>query len=189
MISQYPWFLSEQFWWLNFGALLFSFKINLITMIDRSMTMKSLVWLWTLCRGWICKWFSMAPRFRWRSRYIWGKKVKSLEKSFTYPSCAQGSEPDERFYFHAPVSHCDKVDFKAEKRISHQNCSRYIWVKKLKIIIIEFYKIFNILQAPWLVKKQPLIAPINLWKIEVCVIKVTDCTFYRFTNVINVSRC
>ena len=44
-------------------------------------------------------------------------------KSFTYPSCAQGSEPDERFYFHAPVSHCDKVNFKAEQRISHQNCS------------------------------------------------------------------
>ena len=34
-----------------------------------------------------------------------------------------------------------------------------------------------------MVKKQPLIAPINPWKIEVCVIKVTDCTLYRFTNV------
>ena len=61
--------------------------------------------------------------------------------------------------------------------------------EKLKIIIIEFYKIVKILRAPWLVKKQPLIAPINPWKIEVCVIKVTDGTFYRFTNLVNVSRC
>ena len=61
--------------------------------------------------------------------------------------------------------------------------------EKLKIIIIEFYKIVKILRAPWLVKKKPLIAPINPWKIEVCVIKVTDGTFYRFTNLVNVSRC
>ena len=66
---------------------------------------------------------------------------------------------------------------------------RYIWMKKLKIIIIEVYKIVKILRAPWLVKKQPLMAPINPWKIEVCVIKVTDSTFYQFTNVVNVSRC
>ena len=66
---------------------------------------------------------------------------------------------------------------------------RYIWMKKLKIIIIEFYKIVKILRAPWLVKKQPLMAPINPWKIEVCVIKVTDSVFYQFTNVVNVSRC
>ena len=85
-----------------------NFKIG---MTDRSMKIKSLVWLWTLCTGWICKWFSMALRFRWRSRYI--------------------------------------------------------WVKKLKIIIIKFYKIVKILRAPWLVKKQSLIAPVNLWKIEV----------------------
>ena len=112
-------------------ALLLSSKINLITRNERSMKIKSLVWLWTLCTGWIL--ISMALRFRWRLRYI--------------------------------------------------------WVKKLKIVIIEFYKIVKILRAPWLVKKQPLIAPINPWKLEVCVIKVTDCTFYRFTNVVKVSRC
>ena len=112
-------------------ALLFSSKINLITTNERSMKIKSLVWLWTLCTGWIL--ISMVLRFRWRLRYI--------------------------------------------------------WVKKLKIIIIEFYKIVKILRAPWLVKKQPLMAPINPWKLEVCVIKVIDCTFYRFTNVVNVSRC
>ena len=112
-------------------ALLLSSKINLITRNERSMKIKSLVWLWTLCTGWIL--ISMVLRFRWRLRYI--------------------------------------------------------WVKKLKIVIIEFYKIVKILRAPWLVKKQPLIAPINPWKLEVCVIKVTDCTFYRFTNVVKVSRC
>ena len=83
-------------WTILVTDALFSFKINLITMTDRSMKIKSLVWLWTLCTGWICKWFSMALRFRWRSRYI--------------------------------------------------------WVKKLKIIIIKFYKIVKILRAPWLVK-------------------------------------
>ena len=41
----------------------FCFKINLITMTDRSMKIKSLVWLWTLCTGWICKWFSKAFNF------------------------------------------------------------------------------------------------------------------------------
>ena len=102
-------------------------------MIDRSMKIKLLVWLWTLCTVWICKWFSIALRFRWRLRYI--------------------------------------------------------WVKKLKIIIIKFSKIIKILRAPLLVKKQPLIAPINPWKIEVYVIKVTDHVLYRFTSVVNVSRC
>ena len=114
-------------------ALLFSSKINLITMIDRSMKIKLLVWLSTLRTGWICKWFFIALRFRWRLRYI--------------------------------------------------------WVKKFKIIIIKFSKIIKILRAPWLVKKQPLIAPINPWKIEVYVIKVTDHVLYRFTSVVNVSRC
>ena len=112
-------------------ALLFSSKTNPITTNERSMKIKSLVWLWTLCKGWIL--ISMVLCFRWRLRYI--------------------------------------------------------WVKNLKIIIIEFYKIVKILRAPWLVKKQPLIAPINPWKVEVCVIKVTDCTFYRFTNLVNVFRC
>ena len=102
-------------------------------MIDRSMKIKLLVWLWTLCTVWICKWFSKVLRFRWRLRHI--------------------------------------------------------WVKKLKIIIIKFFKIIKILRAPWLVKKQPLIAPINPWKIEVYVIKVTDHVLYRFTSVVNVSRC
>ena len=37
-------------------------------------------------------------------------------------------------------------------------------------------------------KKQPLIAPINPWEIKFYVIKVTDPTFYRLTNVANVSR-
>ena len=38
-------------------------------------------------------------------------------------------------------------------------------------------------------QKQPLIAPINPWKIKFYVIKVTDRTFYRLTNVVNISRC
>ena len=38
-------------------------------------------------------------------------------------------------------------------------------------------------------KKQPLIAPINPWKIKFYVIKVTDPIFYRLTKVVNVSRC
>ena len=92
-------------------ALLLSFKINTITMINRSMKIKSLVWLWSLCTEWICKWLSMALRFR-----------------------------------------------------SHLRC---IWMKKFKIIIIKFSKIIKILRAPWLVKKQPLIAPVSPWKIEV----------------------
>ena len=45
-------------------------------MIDKSMKIKSLVWLWTLCTGWIRKWFSMVLRFRWRLRYIWVKTLK-----------------------------------------------------------------------------------------------------------------
>ena len=59
----------------------------------------------------------------------------------------------------------------------------------LKIITIKFGKIIKILWAPWLVKKQPLIAPINPWKIEVYVIKVTDHISYRFISVVNVFRC
>ena len=59
----------------------------------------------------------------------------------------------------------------------------------LKIIIIKFCKIIKILRALWLVKKQPLIVAINPWKIEVYVIKVTDHILYRFTSVVNVSRC
>ena len=59
----------------------------------------------------------------------------------------------------------------------------------LKIIIIKFCKIVKILRALWLVKKQPLIVAINSWKIEVYVIKVTDHILYRFTSVVNVSRC
>ena len=121
-------------WTIMVTDALFSFKINLITMTDRSMKIKSLVWLWTLCTGWICKWFSKGLRFRWHSRYI--------------------------------------------------------WVKKLKIIIIKFYKIVKILRAPWLVKKQSLIAPVNRGKSKfIYVIKVTDRTFYRFTSVVNVFRC
>ena len=38
-------------------------------------------------------------------------------------------------------------------------------------------------------KKQPLIAPINPWKIKFYVIKVTDPIFYRLTKEVNVSRC
>ena len=40
-----------------------------------------------------------------------------------------------------------------------------------------------------MVKKQLLIALVNLWKIEFYVIMVTDSTFYRFSSVVNVSRC
>ena len=39
--------------------------------------------------------------------------------------------------------------------------------EKIEIIIIKFYKLVKILRAPWLVKKQSLVAPVNLWKIEV----------------------
>ena len=59
----------------------------------------------------------------------------------------------------------------------------------LKIIIIKFCKKIKILRALWLVKIQPLIAAINPWKIEVYVIKVTDHILYRFTSVVNFSRC
>ena len=41
----------------------------------------------------------------------------------------------------------------------------------------------------WLVKKLSLIAPVNPWKIEVYVIKVTDRTFHRFTRIVNLFRC
>ena len=125
--------MSLTFKWtiLVTDALLFSSKINLTTMIERSMKMNRSFGSEPCSQDGY--WFSIVLRFRWRLRYI--------------------------------------------------------WMKKLKIIIIEFYKIVKILRAPWLVKKQPLIAPINPWKIEVCVIKVTDSTFYQFTNVVNVSRC
>ena len=116
-------------WTILVTNMFFCFEINLITMIDRSMKIKSLVWLWTLCTGWICKWFSMALRFRWRLRYI--------------------------------------------------------WEKKLKIVIIKFYKIIKRPRAPWLVKEQSLITPISPWKIEVYVIRLTHCTSHRFTCVVN----
>ena len=115
-------------WKILVTIMLFCFEINLITMIDRSMKIKSLVWLWTLCTGWICNWFSMALRFRWRLRYI--------------------------------------------------------WEKKLKIVVIKFYKIIKILRVPWLVNKQYLIAPISPWEIEVIVIRVTHRSFHRFTSVV-----
>ena len=115
-------------WKILVTIMLFCFEINLITMIDRSMKIKSLVWLWTLCTGWICNWFSMAVRFRWRLRYI--------------------------------------------------------WEKKLKIVVIKFYKIIKILRVPWLVNKQYLIAPISPWEIEVIVIRVTHRSFHRFTSVV-----
>ena len=51
------------------------------------------------------------------------RKRSVLENHLTYPSCEQGSEPNKRFYFHAPVSHCDKVNFKGEQRIRRQNYS------------------------------------------------------------------
>ena len=118
------WVMSLTFkWTILVTDALFCFKINLITMTDRSMKIKSLVWLWTLCSGWICKWFFKALRFRWHSRYI--------------------------------------------------------WVKKLKIIIIKFYKIVKILRAPWLVKKQSLIAPVNLWKIEVYICYLSNRPHFR----------
>ena len=63
-------------------ASLFSSKINLITMTDRSMRIKSLVWLWILWTWWICKWFSMALRFCWRLRYIWEKTLKIIMIKF-----------------------------------------------------------------------------------------------------------
>ena len=40
-----------------------------------------------------------------------------------------------------------------------------------------------------MVKEQSLIALVNPWKIEFYVIMVTDSTFYRFSSVVNVSRC
>ena len=56
--------------------------------------------------------------------YPWAYRCNQRHrKSLTNPSCAQGSEPNERFYFHTSVNHCDKVNFKAEQHISHQNCS------------------------------------------------------------------
>ena len=59
-------------------VLLFCFKFNFTTMIEKRINIISLVWLWTLCTGWICEWFSMALRFRRRLRYIWVKKLKII---------------------------------------------------------------------------------------------------------------
>ena len=126
-------FLTFKWTILTTDALIFCFKINLIAMTDRSVKLKSLFRPWTLCTGWICKWFSIALRFRWRLRYI--------------------------------------------------------WVKKLKTIIIKFYKMMKAPRAPRLVKKQSFIATINPWTIEVYVIKVTDRTFHRFISEVKVSRC
>ena len=51
-------------WTILVTDALFCFKINLITMTDRSMKIKSLVWLWTLCTGWICKKY---PKYSWHN--------------------------------------------------------------------------------------------------------------------------
>ena len=59
---------------------------------------------------------------------------------------------------------------------------RYIWGKKLEIMIIKFYKIIKILRAPWLVKKQSLIAPINPWEINCFLSEVDECS--KWTDAI-----
>ena len=40
------------------------------------------------------------------------RKRSTMENQ--YPSCAQGSEPNERFYFHASFIRCDRVNFRGE---------------------------------------------------------------------------
>ena len=59
---------------------------------------------------------------------------------------------------------------------------RYIWGKKLEIIVIKFYKIIKILRAPWLVKNPSLIAPINPWKINCFLSDVDECS--KWTDAI-----